>query len=307
MPKIIQSFLLTAVGRLTSIGLISTISILSVSRVADLQAAESKHFLWKVETPQNRVYLLGSIHVLSQNDYPLPPMMETAFEEAEKVVFELDLNELETLETQSVMLEKATPPQGQTLRDLIQPETYQVVESTMADLGFPIQVFSNFEPWFVSVSLVSLQLQRLGFDPQYGVDRYFFEKAIADQKEILTLETVEEQLSLFDELPLEEQDKMLRQTLEEIDTLENSFQDMLVAWKTGDTQTLENLILTGFQDYPVLEEKIFRDRNQKWMAKIDGFLADDEDYLIVVGAGHLVGEEGLIEMLRDRGYSVEQH
>ncbi|MGC9525459.1 MAG: TraB/GumN family protein [Limnospira sp.] len=307
MPKIIQSFLLTAVGRLTSIGLISTISILSGSRVADSQTAESKQFLWEVETPQNRVYLLGSIHVLSQNDYPLPPMMETAFEEAENVVFELDLNELESLETQALMLEKATPPGGQTLRDLIQPETYQVVENTMANLGFPIQVFRNFEPWFVSVSLVALQLQRLGFDPQYGVDRYFFEKAIATQTQILTLETVEEQLSLFDELPPEEQDKLLRQTLEEIDLLETSFQDMLIAWKTGDTQTLANLILTGFQDYPVLAEKIFRDRNQKWMAKIDGFLGDDEDYLIVVGAGHLVGEEGLVAMLRDRGYSVEQH
>ena len=307
MLKIIKSLSLIAVGRLTSIGLISTISIFSGTPVANLQAAESKQFLWEIKTPQNQVYLLGSIHVLSEADYPLPPMMETAFEEAENVVFELDINELESLETQSIILEKATPTGGQTLRDLIQPETYQIVESTMANLGFPIQIFANFEPWFVSVSLVALQLQRLGFDPQYGVDRYFFEKAIAADKPILTLETVEEQLNIFDELPLEEQDKLLRQTLEEIDILEISFQDMLSAWKSGDTETLATLILEGFQDYPVLEEKIFHDRNQKWMGKIDTFLEDDEDYLIIVGAGHLVGEDGLIEMLRDRGYVVEQH
>ncbi|TVU54409.1 MAG: TraB/GumN family protein [Arthrospira sp. PLM2.Bin9] len=307
MRKFIKSLLVTTLGKLVTTGLITALVVIYAShQVTHLHAAESKHFLWSVETPQNQVYFLGSIHVLSADDYPLPQVMTDAFNQADNVVFELNINDLESLESQDIMLEIATPPDGKTLLDLISDETYHLVQKTLEKLQYPIHIFASFKPWFVSMSLMSLQLQNLGFDPLYGVDRYFFEQAIAQDKTIISLETMSDQLNIFDSLSWEQQDEMLRQTLKEIDTLENSFQQMLQAWKSGDKQTLENLIITGFKDYPELGNRLFRDRHIKWMTEIQKFLEDDKNYLVVVGAGHLVGEDSIIQMLRDQGYSVQQ-
>lgn len=306
MQKLIKSLSFTTWGRLVTTGIITAVIVISGSQVVHLQAADSQNFLWSVETSQNKVYLLGSIHVLSQRDYPLPTVMNDAFNQADNVVFELDINDLESTETQAIMLSTATPTDGKTLQDLISPETYKLVDETMVKLQFPIEIFTNFKPWFVSISLVALQLQNLGFDPAYGVDRHFFDKAIAEQKPVISLETIEEQLRVFDLLTPQQQDDLLRQTLEDMDNLEASFQQMLQAWKSGDVETLEQLILSGFEDYPDLGNRLFRDRNLKWMTKINDFLEDDKNYLIVVGAGHLVGEDGIITMLKNQGYLVKR-
>ncbi|MGR3275523.1 TraB/GumN family protein [Acaryochloris marina NIES-2412] len=263
-------------------------------------------FLWQVKSPQNTVYLLGSIHLLKESDYPLAKQINDAYEDAEKLVFEVDMGELESSKTQSIVLEKATAQDGKTLQDRLTPETYQLAKTTASEIGLPIEAFSGFKPWFFSLTLITLKLQRLEFNPENGVDQYFFKKAIKDGKETLALETIEDQFNLFDSFSQGNQEQYIRQTIDELDTLETSFQEMVSAWKSGDDQTLKNLLLKSFKDYPELEDQIFGARNRKWMTTIEPLLQKENDYLIVVGAGHLVGKDNVLELLQAQGHTPKR-
>ncbi|WP_299490122.1 TraB/GumN family protein [Acaryochloris sp. IP29b_bin.137] len=261
-----------------------------------------KTFLWQIKSSKNTVYLLGSIHLLKKSDYPLAQQINDAYEDAEKLVFEVDLGELESSKTQSIVLEKATAQDGKTLKDRLTPETYQLAKNTASEIGLPIEAFSGFKPWFFSLTLVTLKLQRLEFDPEHGVDQYFFKKAVKDGKETLALETIEDQFNLFDSFSQGDQEQYIRQTIDELDTLETSFQEMVTSWKSGDDKTLEALLLKSFKDYPELEDQIFGARNRKWMTVIEPLLQKEDDYLIVVGAGHLVGKDSVLKLLQAKGH-----
>lgn len=274
---------------------------------AQTQAPQpEKAFLWQVKSPQNTVYILGSIHLLKESDYPLAQQINDAYDDAEKLVFEVDLRELESSKTQSIVLEKATAQDGKTLKDRLTPETYQLAKTKASEIGLPIEAFSGFKPWFFSLTLITLKLQRLEFNPQNGVDQYFFKKAIKDGKETLALETIEDQFNLFDSFSQGNQEQYIRQTIDDLDTLETSFQEMVQAWKSGDDKTLESLLLKSFKDYPELEDQIFGARNRKWMTTIEPLLQQDEDYLIVVGAGHLVGKDNVLQLIEAKGHTLKR-
>lgn len=266
----------------------------------------NKAFLWQINSPRNRVYILGSIHLLKKSDYPLAQQINAAYEDAEKLVFEVDLGKLESSEAQSIVLEKATAKDGKTLKDRLTPETYQLAQTKASEIGLPIEAFSGFKPWFFSLTLITLKLQRLGFNPENGVDQYFFQKATKDGKQILALETIEDQFNLFDNFSQGDQEQYIRQTIDELKILEVSFQKMVAAWKTGDDKALETLLLESFEDYPELEDQIFGARNRKWMTTIEPLLQKEEDYLIVVGAGHLVGKDSVLQLLEAKGHVLKR-
>jgi uncharacterized protein YbaP (TraB family) len=265
-----------------------------------------KVFLWQVKSSKNTVYILGSIHLLKPSDYPLAQQINEAYNDAEKLVFEVDLGDLKSSQAQSIVLDKATAKDGKTLQDRLTPQTYQLAKATASEIGLPIEAFSGFEPWFFSLSLVTLKLQRLDFNPEYGVDQYFFNKATQDKKEVLALETIEDQFNLFDNFSQGNQEKYIRQTIEELDALETSFQKIVAAWKTGDEKTIESLMFESFNDYPELEDQIFGVRNRKWMATIEPLLQKEEDYLVIVGAGHLVGKNNVLQLLQAKGHRVQR-
>ncbi len=265
-----------------------------------------KVFLWKVDSPQNTVYLLGSIHLLKESDYPLATQINDAYDDAEKLVFEVDLGNLKSSQMQSLIMEKATAKDGKTLQDRLTPETYTLATEKASEIGLPIEAFANFKPWFFSLSLITLKLQRLNFNPENGVDQYFFKKATADGKEVLALEKIEDQFNLFDGFSAGDQEQYIRQTIDELETLETSFQEMVAAWKTGDDQTLATLLLESFKEYPDLEDQIFGARNRKWMTTIEPLLQKEDDYLVVVGAGHLVGKDSVIQLLQSKGHTPKR-
>lgn len=149
-------------------------------------------------------------------------------------------------------------------------------------------------------------MQQLGFEASYGVDQYFFRQALAENKEIVALETLEYQISLFDALSAEEQEDLLLETLLELDTLETYYNNLITAWFNGDLAEFTALFLASFAGYPDLEEKLLTQRNRNWLPIIELLLQQKKDYLVIVGAGHLLGEEGLIQLLENRGYLIEQ-
>ncbi|MGD1930023.1 MAG: TraB/GumN family protein [Leptolyngbyaceae cyanobacterium] len=295
---------------LMGLGLLSALLLGVTSSSAqtstDAAVAAGENFLWQIETPTNTVYLLGSVHFLSADQYPLPAVMEAAFDEAEVLVLEADISAAASADAATVMIDAALPEPGESLAEVLTPDTYELAQQQVAELGLPFGLFEGFEPWFLAVSLTSFQLIDIGFEPEYGIDQYFHGRATDADKPVLFLETVEQQFNLFEQLSIDEQRQFTEQALAEMDLLEESFNEILTAWSTGDIAGLEATLFAGFADYPEMQAIFLSDRNRDWATQIQPFLQADDDYLIVVGALHLVGPDNVLELLAQQGYQAEQ-
>jgi len=262
--------------------------------------------IWKIESDSNSVYLMGSIHFLQENDYPLPRQFYTTFKDAENVVFELNYDSTQTPAFQQTTLLKAFCPEGETFQTMVSDSTYDITRKTLLEFGTPLAQLQQFEPWFVAITMLSLKLQQYGFDSKCGVDQYFLNKSKEEGKTILAFETPEYQMELLESLGGENQEDFLLKTIDELDEMETSFTDLVDAWKLADLQKLDDLINAGFEEYPELKQSLLLDRNYAWLDEIIDFTNDNEDYVIIVGSGHLAGDEGLVSLLRNKGYHVEQ-
>jgi uncharacterized protein YbaP (TraB family) len=236
----------------------------------------------------------------------LPQAFEQAFQEAEVTVLELNPDSLAPARLQTLTLAKGMYQNGKTLQSALSPETYKLVDDRMRQMGMAAALFNSFEPWLVGVTIAALQLQQLGLDPALGVDKYFFDKAKQEHKEILNFETVEYQLDRIDGLSPKLQEEFLMQTLKDWDLTAKDFDELVQAWAAGDAASLEIKLFESFKEFPEIYERLITERNQNWLPQIEEFLQQDRDYLIVVGAGHLVGKDSVLQLLRARGYESEQ-
>lgn len=282
--------------------------VIALVAVAAEVRAQDKSFLWQVQPTKSNgsVYILGSIHFLKKENYPLKKNIEKAFTNAEKLVLEINLKDAESGAVQRMTLEKGMQRNGKTLDQNISPETYGLAQKRAAELGIDIRALSPLKPWVVALTLTALQLQKLGFDPKHGVDRYLAERAIKSGKSIAGLETAAFQIGLIDDLSERDQESMLRQSLKEMDLLDKGLAQIVRAWSTGDVQSLETLLLNSMREYPVVYQRIIVDRNRRWLPEIEKMIEQGESTLIVVGAGHLIGKDGVVELLKARGYTLEQ-
>jgi uncharacterized protein len=267
--------------------------------------AQDKSFLWRVQSDKSNIYILGSVHFLKKESYPLNKTIEKAFDSTQKLVLEVDLKSEDAGRVQTVTIEKGIN-RDRTLQQNVSPETYSLAEKRAQELGIDIRALSPLKPWLVALTMTALQLQKLGFDPNYGVDRYLVERAVKSGKTIVGLETVAFQIGLIDQLPERDQESMLRQSLKEMDLLDRGLDQIVRAWSTGDVTTLEGLLLSGMREYPAVHQTVIVDRNRRWLPRIEKMIELGESTLIAVGAAHLVGKDGVIELLKARGYTVEQ-
>ncbi|MGH7493444.1 MAG: TraB/GumN family protein [bacterium] len=265
-----------------------------------------KHCLWKITSSKNTVFFLGSIHLLKKENYPLPDAFEQAFQEAEIAVLELNPDSLSPARLQALTLAKGMYQNGKTLQASLAPETYKLVDDRLREMGMAAALLNNFEPWLVAVTIATLKLQQLGLDPSLGVDKHFFDKAKLDKKEILSFETVEYQLDRIDGLSPKLQEAFLLQTLKDWDLIAREFDELVQAWATGATPALEAMLFESFEEFPEVYARLIIERNQNWLPQIETFLQQERDYLLVVGAGHLVGKDSVLELLRAKGYEPEQ-
>ncbi len=268
--------------------------------------APVKSCLWRVVSKDSTVYLLGSVHLLKSDAYPLSQAIEKAFGDSTKLVLEVNLDSLNSPDAQQMMLAKALLPEGKTLSETLSPATYQAVRQKVEALGLDIEALKRMKPWFLSLSLVAMKMQQLGYDAQHGVDRHFFDRARKAKKEVLGLETADFQLNLLDSLPAKTQEESLLQTLKELDQFETDFEQVVRAWAAGQEKQLDNLLLEGFKEYPDVYAKLISERNRNWLPKIESHFQGGNKTLVVVGAAHLVGRDGVVELLKRKGYSVEQ-
>ncbi len=271
-----------------------------------LDSNSNKNFLWSVETGSKTVYLLGSLHLTRSDAWPLAQEIESAYNDCKKVVFEADVGGMNGPAAQAKVMTLGLYPEGQTLEQNISGETYRLLQKKATALGLPMVYLARFKPWLCALTLTAMEYQRLGFDLKHGIDDYFLKKAKGDGKETIFLETVEHQLNLFTQLDVCEQESFLGQTLKDLEVMETLASDVVAAWKTGNVDKLSSIITISFQEYPDIYDRVFVQRNKEWAAQIDHLTKQNGNVLVIVGAGHLVGTEGLVELLKKKGYTVEQ-
>lgn len=276
---------------------------------ADAQQApktQTKHCLWKVQGASNSVYLFGSIHFLKKDFYPLPKPIEDAYRQSDTAVFEVDFEEMKSPEAQVKMAREGKYPEGQTIRQHLPKETYDKLHARVAETVGNGSAFDSLKPWMVAVALLGIELQKLGFEPEQGVDLYFADKARKDKKQVMALETVDVQLALFSGLSRDEQDAMLSETLQEISKFEKIFTDVIQAWKIGDTQALDKFIVESMREHPKIHKKLLIDRNKQWADKLEKLLTGPKDVFVVVGAAHLIGKDSVVDLLSKKRFKVQQ-
>jgi hypothetical protein len=232
--------------------------------------------------------------------------VETAYRESEVVVFEADMEAMTNPEFQAKMLMAGVYSDQQTLQENVSAETYGIFRKKMEEIGLPPEQFSRFKPWLCAMTIGVVALQRLGFDPSYGIDVHFFSKARTDGKKIDFFEPADYQLGLFTAMDEREQEAFLRQTLRDLEVIEEMADEMVLSWKTGDGDRLQSVMSISFKEYPAIYRRLVAKRNNEWMEKLGSLLKLDEDAMVIVGAGHLVGSESVLELLKRQGFSIKQ-
>ena len=285
---------LRALQRLLALSLLGSLSAHAASPV------------WAIRGAHNTVYLAGSIHLLPAQEAVLPPAFDKAYADSGRLVMELDLGTIDPLQAAAWMSEHGSLPQGSTLRGILGEHRYARVSAAATELGLPPEMLDGQAPWAVGVELADLEYVHLGFDPQQGVEEQLVHRAQADGKPTAGLETLSEELGSLEALPREDQVRLLDQTVDDLKQSQSEVHEVLRAWRHGDAATLAKLLKREYQSFPALYRPLVTDRNQHWLPQIERLLRADGNALVVVGALHLVGDGGLLELLRKDGFAAQQ-
>jgi uncharacterized protein YbaP (TraB family) len=249
------------------------------------------------------VFLLGSVHLLSEEAGKLPKIVDSVFEVSKTVAFETSIDSLQMRGFE--LFAKASYPKGQTLHSQFSPGSVARLDSLLAAYGLPAQQVDGYKPWFVSLLFTQSVMKRANFSAQYGVDAQINGRARAAGKTMIGLEPVDAQLGLFDNISEADQELMVLKSVGP-DSSAHMLMEIKEAWQTGDAATLDRLLNRGLKDCPGLFAALVTNRNTSWIPKIEKLLQGQDDALVVVGAAHLVGKQGVVEMLRAKGYAVQQ-
>ncbi|MEH6582806.1 MAG: TraB/GumN family protein [Halioglobus sp.] len=287
-----------------SCGILLVLCLLFTGR---LWAAGDRLPIWKVTTGQAEIVLLGSVHLAFANIYPLRPEIETAFDRADTLVVEVDVGGPNALAIQQTMLQRGLLPEGETLPGQLSAPVWKSLEHYLQSRGLPLEGFMSLQPGLVVATLSTMRLMEMGMRPDMGIDQHFLGLA-RHRKPILELETAQQQIDLL--LGFPDQDLLMEQTLMQLDEIDLHIRPIYEAWKMGDAARLSELLLEDelAQEprFQPLYEAMFDRRNEAMTEHLVGYLQGSGSYFVVVGAGHLVGQKGIISLLEQRGFDVQQ-
>ena len=284
------------------LNLLRTALILFIVFTAAGVGAESS--VWVVRSSKANVYLAGSFHMLRTSDFPLPAEFFTAYQDSRKIIFEVPPGETESPEHMGKFLSEAIYNDGTTLKEHISSAAYAKAESFCKERNYPMEQYQILKPTMFVMTLTVLEMSRIGADPQKGIDNFFKEKAMQDGKATGSLETVDQQISLLASIDASVGSEQILESIEELKQIEVMLGELLAVWRKGDEAKMEELYIKGLKLYPKLYQTLIVDRNNKWLRNIEGYLNGSGNTMLVVGAAHLVGADGLINLLRKRGYKV---
>jgi len=261
--------------------------------------------MWRVVSDSTVVYLLGSVHALPSDIYPLDDILERSFDSCARLALELDLSAVTMPGMQVALMSRGTYAGRDRLANHVSAETYKLLSDRLKREGMDVTLVNQFKPWVVGILVMSFELQRAGLKSELGLDLYFQRRADSAGIETVGLESVEDQLAVFEEMSPEIQEQFLVQQLSDDTTSVENLQRLVQAWRTGDTATLAATMADEMES-PQLYDRMVVKRNRNWLGRIEEFLRRRDRSMIVVGALHLVGRDGLVQLLKLRGYTVEQ-
>ncbi|HMB73991.1 MAG TPA: TraB/GumN family protein, partial [Gammaproteobacteria bacterium] len=226
------------------------------------------------------------------------------YAQADSVVFEIDLDDVAPNEVQSQFMGAAMLPGGASLQDVLEPALFSDTEAQAAQFGVDVRLLARFEPWFVATMLMSFGLSELGYEPRFGIEQYVLARSRRDGKEVNGIESLSTQVAVFDLLSEQDQAAFLEQTIAELGSDSRTMAALVSAWRNGALGELQSELMADFARFPGLYERLVVDRNAAWTEALEPFFAREATTAVVVGALHLVGDQSVIEMLRDRGYTI---
>lgn len=298
------------VGVLLATGLLAVVPLLA-SAAAPKPAVKQPPvpLLWKVSGAQgSELYLLGSFHLLKADDYPLSADVDRAFAGAQRLLFELSPEEMNSPQLATQMMQAALRRDGRQLKDDLDPATWQRLERWGAANNMPVDRLAGFKPWFVGLTISIAQMTQQGLDPKSGLDRHLMDRAAQANKPASGLESAASQITMLDSMSIDEQRQLLREALEQVDKGDEQSRQLHAAWRRGDDVMLwRDMAAQMKREYPGLYQRINVDRNNAWLPSLQQWLQPGRgNTLVVVGALHLLGSDGVVEKLRAQGYKVER-
>jgi hypothetical protein len=262
--------------------------------------------VWKVQLHTSVTYLGGTCHVLREADYPLPEEFAKAYEDSDIIVFETEIGELNSIGTQEMIIRKGIYNDGLSLDKVLSHKTYDTLRRYCESLGIPVSSLNKLKPSLVVLTLLGLELQKMGVD-QTGVDSYFHHKATMEGKKVVGLESVKEQIEFVLSMGRGNEDDFIEHSIKDLKKTRRIINELIAAWKQGDEDKLYEVFVAQMKkDYPDLYETLLAGRNREWLPEIERYLQTPQKEFILVGVGHLVGEDGIIEHLRRRGYKINK-
>jgi uncharacterized protein len=279
----------------------------ALSVVTTPAQAPAKTFMWKVTAPgAPPTYLMGSLHVLTPEYYPLAAGVEQAFAASKVLITEADIDEVTNPATMMSLMGKAVLTDGRTLEQTISAPLYRQVIARAEQTGLPRAAIDRMKPWMVALALTGPALQAAGFKAEYGVDKHFSDRAKTLERERRALETVAFQFERMDRMSPADQEALLKSTIDDLDAHSMNVKTMADAWAKGDAAELEKLLLASLKTSADLYKHLLVDRNAAWVPAVERCLNEKTACFVVVGAAHLVGPDSLVAMLQRRGHTVEQ-
>jgi uncharacterized protein YbaP (TraB family) len=273
----------------------AVLSLLACARAA----ADSA--VWVLRGKANSIYIAGSVHALPADDANLPATIDRAYADAESIVMELDVDDLDEMQLAGEMMRRGALDPAQSLRKLLRPEDYDTVARQASGYGLPIAALDKLEPWVTALMLTELAMSRAGFYSKLSVEKQLEARARADGKPIAGLETPAQQLDVFDKQSYADQATFLASTSAELPKMAAEMRRLVAAWRTANLDLIEREMRAEFVKTPKLYAALMKQRNANWVRPILALQQQPGDHLVVVGAMHLVGPDGLIRMLEKRG------
>jgi len=277
-------------------------------------ASNDRALFWKVEPQENNtkekgvaVYLLGSIHVADKSFYPLREKIEASYDASDHLVVEIDVSRSDPAYYRKILSERGEYQGDDSIANHVTPETLKILKSKLDELDIPMSEVGKLKPGILVMTISMAQIIKMGYSPSMGIDFHFINKD--RDKDVIELESVEEQLDVM--LDIKDSDLLLEETLRSMESTEALVSDLVSAWKQGDERAMDELLfgemLDKYPSFTGIYDSLFFERNKKIADSIKRFLKKGDTYFVVVGAGHLVGDRGVVGLLEKDGYIVTRH
>ncbi|MBN1985368.1 MAG: TraB/GumN family protein [Prolixibacteraceae bacterium] len=265
----------------------------------------SQSSVWMIEGNGTKMYLGGSIHILREQDYPLPAEFESAFEKSDILVLEADIDPQNQKAVAQEIIGLTLYPNNKSLKTELREEVYNKLDSAFTTAGLSLKQMTGFKPVMAILTLMQIELVKMGVTSE-GVDMYFLKKANDKGMNLLFLEKVEEQIKLITQMGEGTENDYVLQSLEEMSFYREEFEKSIESWRNGEVSQWLAQIEEYKNEYPELYFSLLVERNNRWMQKLEKYMQTPEVEFVVVGAMHLPGTDGVLKQLKDMGFKIKQ-